>query len=590
MAGSTEGRRVTGSAWWKLVAAGLAYALLVCLAYPPIDVWVLAFVAPLPLIWAGCRSTDRPLIGALLVSIGVLPLWFFEQRWLIEVTAVGYPFLAVYLSLCTGFGVYLIARIRRRSTGISTIPMSLLAPIALTAVEALRGEILLTGYAWFLAGHPLIEAPMLAAPAAVFGAYFVSMLVYSLAGAAADAAGWTGVPRARGGQAAMAVAAVWLLTASIGWRAGTPGPAAISMEVAVVQTNLPQSNKMGWTLLERQADFRRFAELTRQAAATRPPPDVILWPETMFPGISLSPELVREFDAAWSQNNPGMFAAGERSPYMLLNEGLNKLQAEIGVPMIVGAIAMPEPPKGLVGERADRLEFGPEYNSAFVIASGRTLDVRYDKIDLTPFGEVIPYVWRWRALQDKIVNLGAAGMAFNLRAGLEPVTLPVSVRAQDSAFAASESVRVAVPICFEVTRAGLCRHLVCDGSRRRAAAIFNLSNDGWFGQFAGGREQHLQAARWRCVELGVPMARAVNTGVSAAIDSRGRMIQRGPQARMGEAITGRDPAVRTDGVMSVKLLVEPDRPVTIYGRIGDLLAWCVLIGAGAWWLWRVVRG
>jgi apolipoprotein N-acyltransferase len=582
MAGSTEGRRVSGSAWWQLVAAGLAFSLLACLAYPPLDVWVVAFVTPLPLIWAGCRAAERPLAGALLVSLGVLPLWFFQQRWLIEVTSLGYPFLAVYLSLCTGFGVYLIARIRRRATGVVAIPMFLLAPVALTAVEVLRGEILLTGYAWFLAGHPLIESPMLAAPAAVFGAYFVSMLVCALAGAAAVAAGWSGVPRARGGQAALGIALVWFLTASIGWRAGTPGPDAFSMSVAVVQTNLPQSNKMGWSLAERQSDMRRFAELTRQAGATRPPPDVILWPETMFPGISLSSELVNEFDAVWSRNNPGMAAAGERSPYLVLNDDLLKLQTEIGIPMIVGAIAMPDPPKGLQGERADRLEFGEQYNSAFVIASGRVLDVRYDKIDLTPFGEVIPYVWRWKKLQDMIVNLGAEGMAFNLRPGTEPVTLPVAVRATDIAAVSGESVRVAVPICFEVTRAGLCRYLVCDGPTRRAAAIFNLSNDGWFGQFTGGREQHLQAARWRCVELGVPMARAVNTGISAAVDSRGRLLQTGPG--------GRSVAVKTDGVMSVKLLVEPDRPVTIYGRIGDLLAWLVLMGAGAWWLWRVVRG
>lgn len=582
MAGSTEGRRVTGCAWWKLVAAGLVYALFAALAFPPLNVWVLAFVVPLPLIWAGCRTAERPLSGSLLVAIGVLPLWFFEQRWLIDVTAIGYPFLAVYLSMCTGFGVYLIARIRRRTTGVVAIPMALLAPVALGAVEVLRGEVLLTGYAWFLAAHPLIEAPLLAAPAALFGTYFVSLLVYGLAGAAADAAGWSGAPRARGGQAAVGIAAIWTLTSLIGWRAGTPGPEAINLDVAVIQTNLPQSNKMRWELGDRQAAMRRFSELTRQAAASKPPPDVILWPETMFPGLPLSPELVREFERVWTRNNPGMVAAGERNPYLQLNDDLLKLQSEVGVTMIVGAIAAPRPPAGLEGPRPDRLSFGPEHNSAFLIAAGRVLDLRYDKVDLTPFGEVIPYVWRWPELQDKIVSLGAAGMAFNLAPGLNPVTLPVPVRAGDSTSITAENVHAAVPICFEVTRAGLCRWLACDGPNRRAAVIFNLSNDGWFGRFDGGREQHLQAARWRCIELGMPMARAVNTGISAAIDSRGQLIQQGPN--------GRDKVVDTDGIMTVKLRVEPGRSVTIYGRIGDLVAWMVLLGAGVWWLWRVVRG
>ncbi len=205
---------------------------------------------------------------------------------------------------------------------------------------------------------------------------------------------------------------------------------------------------------------------------------------------------------------------------------------------------------------------------------------RYDKVDLTPFGEVIPYVWRFPALQDKIVSLGAAGMAFNLTPGTAPMTLPVKVRGESGVAAVGE-VQAAMPICFEGTRAGLCRWLVCDGSRLRAPVIFNLSNDGWFGRFTGGREQHLQAARWRCVELGVPMVRAVNTGISAAIDHRGRIMERGPTGKAD---------VDTEGVLSVTLQLEPDRRATLYGRIGDVWAWTVLLAAGVWWLLRVVRG
>jgi len=580
MAGSTEGRRVAGWEWWQPLAAGLAHALLAVLAFPPADIWIVAFAAPLPLIWAGCRTAERPILGAVLVSIGVLPFWFFQERWLIEVTPAGYPALAVYLSLCTGFGVYLIARIRRRATGVVPIPMFLLAPVALGAVEVLRGEIVWTGYAWFLTGHPLIWAPTLAAPAAVFGSYFVSLLVLALAGALADAAGWSGVARARGGQAGAVVALVWVLTGWIGWREGNDRAGGISLDVAVVQTNLPQSNKMGWTIAERQADMRRFTELTRQAAAVRPPPDIILWPETMFPGISLSPEMLEAFDAAWSANNPGMARAGERHAFILMAQDLLRLQTETGIPMIVGSIAMPRP----VSIRSEKgqadLESGPQHNSAFLIDAGSVRSERYDKVDLTPFGEVIPYVWRWPALQQKVLSLGAAGMAFNLVPGDTPSVLPVP-RGNVSPEAGTQ-VYAATPICFEVTRSALCRWLVCDGSRLRASVIFNLSNDGWFGRFSGGREQHLQAARWRCVELGVPMVRAANTGISAAIDSRGRLLRQGPD--------GQEVSSGTDGVMSVRLLVNPDRPVTIFGRLGDIWAWGALIAAGIWWLWRLVRG
>lgn len=580
MAGSTEGRRIAGWVWWQLVAAGLAYSLLAVLTFPPGDVWVLAFAAPLPLIWAGCRAAERPLIGASLVSLGVLPLWFFQERWLIEVTALGYPFLAVYMSLCTGFGVYLIARIRRRATGVVAIPMFILAPIALGASEVLRGEILLTGYAWFLAGQPLIESAVLAAPAAVLGTYFVSYLVHTLAGAAADAAGWSGAARSRGGQSALGVALIWAITGWIGWGQSGPGADAVTMQVAVVQTNVPQSNKLGWTIEKQQSDMRRFSDFTRQAAATRPPPDVILWPETMFPGLTLSPEMIEAMGSAWSANNPGLVAAGERNRYLKSAEQMLQLQAEVGIPIIVGAIGMPAPTPFRAPDGQADLDFGPRFNSAFLVESGRVRAERYDKVDLTPFGEVIPYVWRFPALQDKIVSLGAAGMAFNLTPGTAPMTLPVKVRGESGVAAVGE-VQAAMPICFEGTRAGLCRWLVCDGSRLRAPVIFNLSNDGWFGRFTGGREQHLQAARWRCVELGVPMVRAVNTGISAAIDHRGRIMERGPTGKAD---------VDTEGVLSVTLQLEPDRRATLYGRIGDVWAWTVLLAAGVWWLLRVVRG
>ena len=581
MAGSTERSRIVGWTWWQHVTAGLAYALLVVLAFPPANVWVLAFAAPLPMIWTACRAAERPMRGALLFAVGVLPLWFFEQRWMIDVTSLGYPVLAVYLSLCSAFGVYLLARIRRRATGIVPIPLSLLAPLTLGAAEVLRGEVLFTGYAWYLAGHPLIESAALAAPASVFGAYFVSFLVYALAGAAADAAGWSGVPRARGGQAAVCIAFIWFMSSWVGARQSEPDDPGLTMDIAAIQTNIPQSNKMGWEREQRRVDMRRFMELTRQAAESRPPPDVIIWPETMFPGLTLSGAAIREFERAWGENNPGLVAAGERHWLILFGEDLLKLQTEIGVPMIVGAIAMPDPPVGLRGRFEDRPDFGPEHNSAFLIESGQVQSARYDKIDLTPFGEVIPYVWRFPKLQQKLVELGAKGMSFNLTPGEEPVTLPVTARVIENGVITGRGVRVAVPICFEVTRAALCRSLVVDGPRMRAAAIVNISNDGWFGHFEGGREQHLQAARWRCVELGVPMVRSVNTGISAAVDARGRIIQYGPQ--------GREP-VEADGVMSARLEIHPDRRPTIYGRVGNVWAWLTMLGAGLWWLWRVVRG
>jgi apolipoprotein N-acyltransferase len=93
--------------------------------------------------------------------------------------------------------------------------------------------------------------------------------------------------------------------------------------------------------------------------------------------------------------------------------------------------------------------------------------------------------------------------------------------------------------------------------------LVNISNDGWFGPSDAGRRQHLQVSQLRAIELDTPVVRSANTGISAAIDARGRVLARLP-ARAGDAL---------------RVSVTPSSSVPPAARIGDLVAWAAVAAA-----------
>lgn len=554
--------------------AGLLYGVLTSAAFPPLGVWPLAFVAVVPLCWSACHAGARRSVAAVMVWLGTLPLWFVQERWLVDVTQLGYPLLAMYLSLYSAVFVRLLAGLRFRLTRAGlAVPLSLTAPVLWVGTEFVRGEIGLTGYPWFLAGHPLIESPtpLLAMPAAVLGAYSVSFLVVALAGALADAAGWSGARRQVGGVGAASVVLLWVALIAVGRWTTPAASGARTINAAVVQTNIPQDNKLFWTIEQRLRDWDQFAKLTRAAAKATPRPDLILWPETMFPGTALNPDYRESLAAAARLKHIDPL----QTPGDIFIQRLEDLQRECGIPMLVGAqsiegFALSDAPGSSGGTI-----FAHRYNSAFLVESGRVRADRYDKVELTPFGEVIPYLWRWKSAQAWIERAGAGGMKFDLTSGSAYTGLPLTIRRAESDLSWTRlggdvSIRFITPICFEATKPAHCRALVraaLADSPDQPVLMVNLSNDGWFGRWSGGREQHLQASRWRCVELGLSMVRAVNTGISCAINPEGMVT---PQA-----LGGRELEVRTDGILVYEVLLHPPGG-TLYTRLGDVLGWSML--------------
>ena len=75
--------------------------------------------------------------------------------------------------------------------------------------------------------------------------------------------------------------------------------------------------------------------------------------------------------------------------------------------------------------------------------------------------------------------------------------------------------------------------------------LMQITNDAWFGTFSGPY-QHLVQAQMRSIETGLPMVRAANTGVSAMIDARGRIVAQLPLNEAGYMdVQRQDPLAET---------------------------------------------
>ncbi len=143
-------------------------------------------------------------------------------------------------------------------------------------------------------------------------------------------------------------------------------------------------------------------------------------------------------------------------------------------------------------------------NSLFAIGHDGAVGERYDKVDLVPFGEFLPFRSVLGALGlDKLTAgsvdyaRGPARRTLNLE-GLPPFS-PL--------------------ICYETIFAGRVI------GPTRPEWLLNVTIDTWFGDSIGPH-QHLAMARMRAIEEGLPLIRVANSGISASIDAHGRILAR----------------------------------------------------------------
>ncbi|WKE66635.1 apolipoprotein N-acyltransferase [Gallaecimonas kandeliae] len=305
-------------------------------------------------------------------------------------------------------------------------------------------------------------------------------------------------------QKAWALAALGLIGLSLLLPRHWVTPTGKTLKVALVQGNIPQSLK--WNPDSLEPTLLKYQDLTRPAMGA----DLVLWPEAAVPDLEpMEQPFLAQLDAVAAFRHTSLVTG--IIDYHLGNDSY--------------------------------------FNTVIVLDGNYSYGDanRYNKHHLLPIGEFVPFAELLRPIAP-FFNLPMSDFA---RGPLVQPNLEVAGH------------KAAMAICYEVAFSGQVRANV----QPDTDLLMTVSNDAWFGDSIGPW-QHLQIAQVRARELGRPMLRATNDGVTATMDADGHIQRQLPRFV---------PAVLNDEIV----LVSGQTP---YGRFG--LLWCWLLLPFSWLGWR----
>ncbi len=500
---------------WRRALIACAAGALSVLGIAPFDLWPVLFLTFPVMVWLIDGATAGRWSGTLSAAVAgycfgfgyfVAGLYWIGYAFLVDAKTFAWllPFavigLPLYLALFTALG-FALARVLWSPGPLRILTLA----FSLTIAEWLRGH-LLTGFPWNAFGYALTEPLALAQASALFGLWGLTFLAVALFASPATFADEPAATRRPWLPFALGVTALALLAIYGTVRlALTPSEFVSGVQLRIMQPNLPQDDKFNYAAKQRV--MHHYLTLSSRATAPQSAPlggaTHLIWPEAAFPFL-----LAREPDA--------LAQIAELLPR--------------GTVLVTGAVRAPDNATGAI-TRA--------YNSVYGIDHDGTILAIYDKVHLVPFGEFLPF-------QDFLERMGI-----------------VQLTRVKGGFLAGDRHRVlelpGLPrflplVCYEIIFPG---DVVPRGERPEW--LLNLTNDGWFG-ISTGPYQHLQQARVRAIEEGLPLVRAANTGVSVIVDPLGRVIKSLP--------------LGTEAVLDGPLPRRIDPPP--YARSGDSLIGVVL--------------
>ncbi|HEX6274867.1 MAG TPA: apolipoprotein N-acyltransferase [Polyangiaceae bacterium] len=453
------------SAAW--LVAGTGSALLVRATMPPYDVAPLALVAWVPLLVLVGRVTLRYLLLAATIQGALLNLW--AHAWVVGGLAetVSAPLPAalgawILLAIFQGLRVPLVLFLVHLAVRVRC-PLWLAFPV----VELVLEEFYPLFFPWTLALEVHGVAPWLQL-AALGGPGAVSVWLGLVNGLVADA--WRGKDeRALAVRRLAAAGGVVASVSAFGYWAlaevDAREAAAPSARVLVGHFGT-ESAKRG---AEPVVELRHH---TLDALRRSGPVELVIWPETVVSRPTDPrelPKLARDFLLRDR-------AAGTGAPVLR-------------VPLLFGAVL----------EDADR-----KYNAAVLVRHPGVVLGRYDKQVLVPVGES-------SRIASALPDFGElVPVATRFASGAAPSELTLDGR------------RISVSICYEDI---LAEHVRQSVLATEPELLVNLTSDAWF-RGSAARDFHFALAKLRSVEQRKYLVRSTREGVSAVIDSGGRVLER----------------------------------------------------------------
>jgi apolipoprotein N-acyltransferase len=437
------------------------------LAFVHTAAWPLQMLVVAALAW---RAAAAPPWRAAELGLAFGTAWFAAGTWWLYISMHQYGGLPAWLAvlaialLSAFLALYLAAALAAFARWRSSAPLrdALLFGALWLLAELARG-VIFTGFPWVASGYAHVDGP-LAALAPWVGVYGIGFVAAVLAAWPVLARGW----RAR--------ALPLVVFAGVLGAAALFGPGGFSqpngtLSVTLLQGNVAQDEKFAVAQMPRSLAWTR-----EQLLAARG--ELVVAPETVIP------LLPSQLDPGYWSEIAGHFQRGPQAVLLGLplgDERVGYTNSAAGISAATAAL-----PDGIY---------------------------RYDKHHLVPFGEFIPYGFRWFT---ELMNIplgdfnrgpvGAASFAFR-------------------------GERIGANICYEDLFGEELAARFADAAN--APTMFaNLSNIGWFGDTIA-IAQHLEISRMRALEFQRPMLRATNTGATAVIDHAGRVTASLPRLTQG---------------------------------------------------------